>query len=107
MKLTIHNIAKEFCNVFPDAQTSVADDDGMDPASRVDWIFRHEVIPAALIEPSALPLVFGWVERLLESDDDVVTYWRDVRLFEKTLVGPEWEPLVERYGGPLLRRRWS
>jgi hypothetical protein len=105
--LTSDNIQEEFLRTFPQAAAAVEADYGADPAGRVDWVFRHEVMPHAIGDPAALRDVFAWIERLLQSPDSMVEYWTGVRLLDRTLDSPEWVPLIEEHAGPLLATAMS
>jgi hypothetical protein len=100
--LTSENIQEEFLRTFPQAAAAVEADAGDDPAGRVDWVFRHDVMPQAMGDPAALREVFAWIERLLQSTDNMIEYWTAIRLLGRTLDWPEWVPLVEEHAGPLL-----
>ncbi|GAB3940152.1 hypothetical protein GCM10029976_057420 [Kribbella albertanoniae] len=102
MFLTSGNIQQEFLTTFPQAAAALEADAGTDPAGRVDWVFRHDVMPNAIGDPAALRDVFAWIERLLQSTDNLIEYWTGIRLIDRTLDSTEWEPLVEEYAGPLL-----
>ena len=75
MLLTSDNIQEEFLRTFPQAAAALEADDGADPAGRVDWVFRHDVMPYAIGDPAALRDVFAWIERLLQSTDSMIEYW--------------------------------
>ncbi|WP_132157806.1 hypothetical protein [Kribbella antiqua] len=107
MLLTSDNIREEFLRTFPQAAAALEADDGADPAGRVDWVFRHDVMPHAIGDPAALRDVFAWIERLLQSSDSMIEYWTAVRLLGRTLDWPEWVPLVEEHAGPLLATAMS
>ncbi|TCC65451.1 hypothetical protein E0H73_00430 [Kribbella pittospori] len=107
MLLTSDNIQTEFLRTFPQAAAALEADDGIDPAGRVDWVFRHEVMRHAIGDPAALRDVFAWIERLLRSTDSTIEYWTAVRLLDRTLDSLEWMPLVEEYAGPLLAAAMS
>ena len=107
MRLTSDNIESEFLVKFPQAAAFLAEDAGTDPAGRADWTFRHKVMPEALGDPAALRLVFDWIERLLQSDDEMIDYWTHVRLLDRTLDAPPWAQLVDRLAGPLLKACWA
>ncbi|MGW5190538.1 hypothetical protein ACWEOO_14855 [Kribbella sp. NPDC004138] len=102
MLLTSDNIESEFLRTFPQAAAALAADAGADAAGRVDWVFRHDVMPNAIGDPAALRDVFAWIERLLQSTDTMIEYWTAIRLLGRTLDWPEWVPLVEEHAGPLL-----
>ncbi|KGN32182.1 hypothetical protein N802_11020 [Knoellia sinensis KCTC 19936] len=107
MPLTLDNIEGEFLRRFPDVAAAVREDAGMDPAGRVDWVLRHYVMPNAIDNRDALREVFDWIERLMQSQDPLVEYWRDVRLLGRTLASPEWTAIAEAYEGPLLAGHWG
>ena len=107
MLLTSGNIEAEFVRTFPHAAGALEADYGADPAGRVDWVFRHDVMPHAIGDPAALRDVFAWIERLLQSTDSMIDYWTAIRLLGRTLDWPEWVPLVEEHAVPLLATAMS
>ena len=103
--LTNHNIEGEFLRAFPHAASPLAEGDATDaPATRVEWVFRHAVMPAAMGHEDALRDVFDWIERLLQSTDPLIEYWTVVRLLGRTLDRAEWVSVVEEHAGPLLTK---
>jgi hypothetical protein len=102
--LTSDNVEREFALLFPHKAEAVAEDAGTDPAGRVDWIFRHEVMREALGNDAALALVFEWIERVLGSEDEMIEYWAHVRMLGRTLTDPAWGPHIDTLGGPRLKR---